>query len=86
MKLIRKSNGREYIFKGVENSDDLGFTLVLEAKITVKGKVKKVKRSFTYYYWEDIIKAMNDYTEATAGSDGEGSEPTPSSSLPEGAL
>lgn len=86
MKLIRKSDGREYNFKGVENSDDLGFTLVLESIITVKGKVKKVKRSYTYYYWEDIINAMKHYTEATTGSDGEDSEPTSSSSLSEGGL
>lgn len=79
MKLIRKSDGREYTFKGVENSDDLGYTLVLEAKISDKGRVKKVKRSYTYYYWEDILNAMNNYEELP-GKDGEGSEPTPSTS------
>lgn len=79
MKLIRKSDDREYTFKGVENSDDLGFTLVLEAKITDKGKVKKVKRKYTYYYWEDILNAMNKYEELP-GKDGKGSEPTPSTS------
>ena len=79
MKLYRKSDGREYTFKGVENSGDLGFTLLLETKIEVHGKSKKVKRSYTYYYWEDILDAMSKYEELP-GKDGEGLEPTPSTS------
>lgn len=64
MRLKRKSDGRIYNFKGVENSEDLGFTLHLETLIRVKNnQLKKKKISYTYYYWQDILDAMSRYEE-----------------------
>jgi len=64
MRLKRKSDGRIYNFKGVENSGDLGYTLHLETLIRANNKqLKKKKLSYTYYYWQDIIDAMNCYEE-----------------------
>ena len=63
MKLKRKSDGRIYYFKGIEECNDCAYTLIFETEITINNKKKKVKRKYTYYYWEDILSQLQLYEE-----------------------
>lgn len=62
MKLKRKSDGRIYYFKGIEECNDCAYTIIFETEASTNKK-KKVKRKYTYYYWEDILSQLQLYEE-----------------------
>lgn len=64
MILQRKSDGKYYKFLSLDDSDGLGWTLRLEYIMTNK---KRVKRSYTYFGWDEIIEALEKFEEVSPG-------------------
>lgn len=69
MILADKKTGVLYNFIGVEN-DGLELMLKLERWQQVKGKLalRKVKRTFTVYSWDQLIEQMQKYEERSIGT------------------
>lgn len=67
MILIHKSDGVLYEFEGIDcitSTDKIDITIRL--KVIMKDG-KKAKRSYTYYYFEDLKEFLDKFEEAPAG-------------------
>lgn len=64
MILCNKTNGKYFKFLGLDDCDGIGWTLKLEYIMPNK---KRVKRSFTYYSLDQIIKHLQKYEEVSPG-------------------
>lgn len=64
MILQRKSDGKYYKFLSLDDCDGIGWTLKLEYIMSNK---KRVKRSYTYFGWDEIIEALEKYEEVSPG-------------------
>lgn len=67
MILIHKADGHKYEFEGIDcitSTDNIDITIRLKA---IMNNGKKVKRSYTYYYFEDLKEFLDKFEEAPAG-------------------
>lgn len=64
MILQRKSDGKYYKFLGLDDCEGIGWTVKLEYIMNNK---KRVKRSYTYFGWDEIIEALEKFEEVSPG-------------------